>query len=119
MTKAKKKSHEVSDVNREIQKVVNSGKILIGARETMKALDGKGAKLVIHSTNCPEKLKDEFKVMCKEGDIPLYGYHANSTELGLACGKPYSIASLCVIEVGESEILRLLPTMMRSKENQD
>ena len=46
MTKAKKNSHE-SNINRELQKVANSGKILIGARETVKALEGKEAKLII------------------------------------------------------------------------
>ncbi|MFZ2070086.1 MAG: 50S ribosomal protein L30e [Halobacteriota archaeon] len=116
MTKAKRNSDELSDVNRELQKVVNSGKVVIGARETLRTLMGAGAKLVIHASNCPERLKEEFSALCKEEDVPLYVYPANSTELGLACSKPYSIASLCIINVGESEILRLLPPILHSDE---
>ncbi len=106
---AKKKIHELTDINRELQKVVNSGKMLIGARETMKALEGKEPKLVIYASNCPERIKGDFKDMCKDSGIAIYEYPANNSELGLACGKPYSIASLCVIDVGGSEILQLLP----------
>lgn len=115
MAKTKRGSVELSDVNRELQKVVNSGKMLIGAKETMKALSRKEAKIVIHASNCPEEIKGAFKGIDKKEKkkIALYEYPANSLELGLACGKPYSIASLCITDTGESEILRLLTSNVR------
>lgn len=118
MAKTKRDSVELSDVNRELQKVVNSGKILIGAKETIKALRGKEGKIVIHASNCPEEMKEEFKDIAKKENekIALYEYPANSLELGLACGKPYSIASLCITDTGESEILRLLTSNVLHKE---
>ena len=118
MAKTKRDSVELSDVNRELQKVVNSGKMLIGAKETIKALRRKDAKIVIHASNCPEEIKEEFKDIDKKEKkkIALYEYPANSLELGLACGKPYSIASLCITDTGESEILRLLTANVRHKE---
>ena len=110
MAKAKKGSIELSDVNRELQKVVSSGEILIGSKETIKALRRRGAKIVIHASNCPEEIKKVFKDRDKKGngEITVYEYPANSLELGLACGKPYAIASLCITDTGASEILRLL-----------
>ncbi len=118
MAKTKRGSVELSDVNRELQKVVNSGKIRIGAKETIKALRRKEAKIVIHASNCPEEIKEEFKDIDKneKEKIALYEYPANSLELGLACGKPYSIASLCITDTGGSEILRLLTSNVRHKE---
>lgn len=118
MAKTRRDSVELSDVNRELQKVVNSGKILIGAKETIKALRGKEGKIVIHASNCPEEMKEEFKDIAKKENekIALYEYPANSLELGLACGKPYSIASLCITDTGESEILRLLTSNVLHKE---
>lgn len=108
MAKTKRGSSEFSDVNRELQKVVNGGELLIGAKETVKALRRREAKLVIYASNCPEELKDKFKdVDSGEAEVIYYKYPANSLELGLACGKPYSIASVCVTDAGESEILRL------------
>ncbi len=114
MTKAKKNSHE-SNINRELQKVANNGKILIGARETVKALEGNEAKLVIYASNCPKELKADFRERCNGTDALIYEYPANSAELGLACGKPFTIASLCVVDVGGSEILRLLPSITYAK----
>jgi len=108
MAKAKKGLIELSDVNRELQKVVSSGKMLIGSKETIKALRRKEAKIVIHASNCPEEIKRVFNDKKENGEITIYEYPANSLELGLACGKPYAIASLCITETGASEILRIL-----------
>ena len=117
MAKAKKGLVELSDVNRELQKVVSSGKILIGSKETIKALGRRGAKIVIHASNCPEEIKQVFKDRYEKGngEITIYEYPANSLELGLACGKPYAIASLCITETGASEILRVLAPNIRPK----
>jgi large subunit ribosomal protein L30e len=112
MAEIKTKSVEISDTNRELQKVLKSGKVLIGTNETLKALRGKEkeVKAVIYASNCPEKIKEGFKEVTKQkkGNIPFYEYPVNSLELGLACGKPYSIASLCILDTGKSDILRLI-----------
>ena len=106
MTKPKRV--EYADVNRELQKVISDGKVVLGARETKKALRRRDAKLVIHASNCPQSLKYEIKELCEEAGVPIHEYHANSIELGLACGKPYSVASLCVLDTGGTDILRVL-----------
>ncbi len=110
MAEIKTKSVEISDTNRELQKVLKSGKVLIGTNETLKALRGKEkeVKAVIYASNCPEKIKERFEEVTKQkkGNVPFYEYPVNSLELGLACGKPYSIASLCILDTGKSDILR-------------
>ncbi len=118
MAKAKKSSVALSDVNRELQKVLNNGKVLIGSKETIKAFMRNEAKIIIHASNCPEKTKRVFEDAETEenGERTIYEYPANSLELGLACGKPYPIASLCITDTGDSEILRLLTPNVHSKE---
>jgi len=118
MAKAKKGSVELSDVNRELQKVLNNGKVLIGSKETRKAFMRDEAKIVIHASNCPEKIKRGFEDAETEENegLTIYEYPANSLELGLACGKPYSVASLCITDTGDSEILRLLTPNVSRKE---
>ena len=113
MAEIKSKSVEISDMNRELQKVIKSGKVLIGANETLKALrrrDEVAVKAVIYASNCREEIKERCKEETKQkkGNIPFYEYPVNSIELGLACGKPYSIASLCILDAGKSDILRLI-----------
>ena len=115
---AKTKGKSVQDVGRELQKVIRSGNVLLGSKETMKALNGgvEGAKIVIHASNCPWELKKEFQEKSKEDEqVIVYEYPASSLELGLVCGKPYSIASLCITDADESEQLRLLSSNMRAK----
>lgn len=118
MAKAKKSSVALSDVNRELQKVLNNGKVLIGSKETKKAFMRNEAKIIIHASNCPEKIKRVFEDAETEGngELTIYEYPANSLELGLACGKPYPIASLCITDTGDSEILRLLTPNVTLKE---
>lgn len=133
---AGKKAVELSDVNRELQKVVSSGKVRLGSRKTLKALRerakvgagagaGAGAKIVIYASNCPAEIKEAFTGTGTStgaeqsknggGETIFYEYPANSHELGLACKKPFSVASLCILETGGSEISRLLSTS--SEEN--
>jgi len=106
MTKAKR--IEYADVNRELQKVMSDGKVVLGARETKKALKRGDAKLVIHASNCPQSLRYEIKELCDKAGVPIHAYHADSRELGLACGKPYSVASLCVVDAGGTDILEVI-----------
>ncbi|HDN68726.1 MAG TPA: hypothetical protein ENG23_04010 [Methanomicrobia archaeon] len=145
---AGKKAVELSDVNRELQKVVSSGKVRLGSRKTLKALRERakvgagagaragagagaragaeaGAKIVIYASNCPAEIKEAFTGTGTStgaeqsknggGETIFYEYPANSHELGLACKKPFSVASLCILETGGSEISRLLSTS--SEEN--
>jgi large subunit ribosomal protein L30e len=118
MTKAKRGSVELSDVNRELQKILNRGMVRIGSKETIKAFMRREAKIIIHASNCPEKIKKVFEDADEKekGDLTIYNYPANNLELGLACGKPYSIASLCITDTGDSEILRLLTSNACPKE---
>jgi large subunit ribosomal protein L30e len=40
-------------------------------------------------------------------DVPVYGYQGMGKDLGSACGKPFSVAALAIIEPGDSEIMAL------------
>ena len=116
MAKTNKKSVEISNVNRELQKVLNKGGVRIGSKETIKALTRKEAKIVIHASNCPEEIKGVFEDTKDRKELIIYEYPANSLELGLACGKPYPIASLGITDTGDSEILKLLNPEFQPKE---
>jgi large subunit ribosomal protein L30e len=122
MSKAKRKAErssiELSDVHRELQKVLHQGRVLLGSKETVRAVLNDEARVVIHASNCPEQVKQVFTEAAISGDEDLivYEYPANSLELGLACGKPYSIASLCIIDPGDSAIVRVLTPEEQPKE---
>ncbi|HDS46124.1 MAG TPA: 50S ribosomal protein L30e [Methanomicrobia archaeon] len=116
--KAERSSIELSDVHRELQKVLHQGTVLLGSKETVQAVLNDEARVVIHASNCPEQVKQVFTDAVINGDEELivYEYPANSLELGLACGKPYSVASLCITDPGDSAIVRVLTPEEQPKE---
>ncbi len=88
------------NIDRALQVVVKTGKVLMGSNETLEAVKKGTAKLVVLASNCPPHIRAEVETKVKTLDYP-----DTSTDLGATCGKPYAIAALAVIDFGESDIL--------------
>ncbi|MDD2777276.1 MAG: 50S ribosomal protein L30e [Methanocellales archaeon] len=88
------------NINRALQVVVKTGKVLMGSNETLEAVKKGTAKLVVLASNCPTHVRAEVETKVKTLDYP-----DTSANLGATCGKPYAIAALAVIDLGESDIL--------------
>lgn len=93
------------DVQRSLRTVIGTGKVLIGADQTQKAVASGEAKLVILANNNP--VGEEIREAATDKRIPVYDYQGMGTQLGPACGKPFAISALAVLEPGESDILAL------------
>lgn len=93
------------DIQRALRTVVATGKVHLGAHQTMKAIESGKARLVIFAQNTPEK--DQLAKAAKAKNVPTHEYGGMGTELGPACGKPFSVGVLAVLDAGESDILQL------------
>ncbi len=93
------------DVQRSLRTVIATGKALIGADQTLKAIQNGEAKLVILARNSPQK--DELTAAASDKRVPVHEFAGMGTQLGPACGKPFAISALAVLEAGESDILAL------------
>lgn len=91
------------DINKALKTAVTTGKVLFGFEQTMKAVKAGKVKLIIVSSNCPEKQM----VMIKDKEVSFHRFNGTNIELGSACGKPFSVSVLSVLSEGESEILAL------------
>jgi len=92
------------DVDRALRSSIRTGNVVLGSNKAVEAgLSGK-AKIVVFSADCPEDVRSQLASM----DVPAYSYPGMGKDLGSACGKPFSVATLAVIEPGDSEILALL-----------
>jgi len=89
------------DENMVIKQAVDTGDVWLGAKRAEKAVKKKSAKMLVMASNCPE-----FQWV-KESDIKVYRYNGTSTDLGTACGKPFSVSVLAVLNPGESGIMSL------------
>lgn len=92
------------ELDRALQTAIKTGKVKIGSKQTIKAVKNGEPKLVIIAKNCPVKIRRQIEA----AKIPIYEYSGQSIDLGLACGLPHTIATMAIIEPGESEILSLL-----------
>jgi len=95
------------DVNRALRSAAQTGKVLLGEKETRKAISEKKAKLVILAENTPTGVAEQVQDLAKKNNVPVYKFQGRNTDPGPACGKPFSVAVLSVLEAGESDVLAL------------
>ncbi|USS40801.1 50S ribosomal protein L30e [Thermococcus aggregans] len=95
------------DLAFELRKALETGKVIIGSNETIRLAKVGGAKLIIVAKNAPKEIKDDINYYAKLSNIPVYEFEGTSVELGTMLGKPFVIASLAIVEPGESKILAL------------
>ena len=89
------------DFNASLRKAVKTGTVFLGRNKTQECIEEGKAKLVVVAKNSPESVKN----IVKEIDTPVYIYEGSSVQLGKACGMPYVVSALAVVEPGESDIL--------------
>ncbi|MDD3857847.1 MAG: 50S ribosomal protein L30e [Methanoculleus sp.] len=89
------------DFNASLRKAVKTGTVLLGQNKTQESIEEGKAKLIVVARNSPESVKN----LVTEIDIPVYVYEGSSVQLGKACGRPYVVSALAVVEPGESDIL--------------
>ncbi len=90
-----------TDLNKIFRSVLSTGKVVIGTRQAIDAAKNQKAQMVVLSSNCLENTRNELK------GIPAINYPGNGVDLGIACGKPFSITAFAVLEPGDSGILSL------------
>jgi len=94
------------DVEKVFKNTVKKGKVKIGTKETKQVVKNGTAKIVVLSSNCPQK--DELNALAKKKKIPVYSHKSNSIDLGYSCGKSFAVSSFAVIDDGGSNIVNLL-----------
>ncbi len=95
------------DVDNAIRTVMETGKTTVGTRETIRAVRHGAVKLAIVAKNCPKNPKDELLLSSKHSGVPVYEYEGTSLSLGSACGKPFFISMLGILDAGDSHVLEL------------
>ncbi len=92
------------NIDRALRSSIRTGKVVLGSNRTIETGQSGQAKLIIYAADCPQGVRDHLESM----DAPIYSYQGMGKDLGSACGKPFSVATLAIIEPGDSEIMALL-----------
>ncbi len=92
------------DLAHALKVALETGQVRLGLTETRAAAEAKKAKLLIVAKSCPDtKLRTDRAV----GKIPIYHYDGTAVELGQACGRPFPISAMAILDPGSSAILTL------------
>ncbi|HJM17644.1 MAG TPA: 50S ribosomal protein L30e [Candidatus Poseidoniia archaeon] len=91
------------DINKALRSAIETGTVHVGARESCKAANAGTAKLIIISSNCPEEAASQVK----ESESPVHSFSGNNAVLGAACGKPFPVSVVAILDSGKSDVLSL------------
>jgi large subunit ribosomal protein L30e len=94
------------DVSKSIRLCVDSGKVKLGSKNALKlALRGE-PKLLIVAANTPRETVNDVKKAALDSGVPVLDFAGTGLDLGRACGKPFIVSVLAVLEAGDSDILQ-------------
>ena len=92
------------DFNTSLRRAIKTGNVLLGQNKTEQCIQDGKAQIVVIAKNCPKNFKDSIT---SNEDLFIYTYDGSSVQLGKACGKPFMVSALAVVDAGESDILTL------------
>ncbi len=95
------------DINIEIRRAVDTGKVNFGEKQTEKNILKGNGELIIISSNTKKLLKERLENYAKLSEIPFYEFPGTSLELGSVCGKPFPVSVMTVLNKGKSKILEI------------
>lgn len=95
------------DINIEIRRAVETGKVNFGEKQTEKNILKGNGELIIISSNAKKLLKERLGQYAKLSEIPFYEFQGTSVELGSVCGKPFPVSVMTVLSRGKSKILEI------------
>jgi len=96
------------DFTRELRVAIDTGKVVIGTKETLKQLRMGKPKMIILAANCPEEIRIEIEYFSKLAHVPVYVYPGSSLDLGQVCKRRHMVVALAILDPGDSNILGLV-----------
>ena len=96
---------KIMDLGRQLTNAISTGKLLFGQRQAVDACASGDATLFILAAVCPE----DYIKKWHSSQPSVIKHRANlvNRELGIACGKPFAVSTITILEGGDSEILSL------------
>jgi len=91
------------DINKSLRLAIDTGDVKLGCNQASKAIESGKIKLVIFSSNCPT----DTVTFAESKETRMHKFKGNNAVLGAACGKPFPVAAVAIMNEGKSDILSL------------
>lgn len=93
------------NIEKELKIAISTGNVILGKNKALKSIMNGQAKGVVLAKNIPKSLEEDVLHLSKVFNIKVIRFDGNYTRLGVACGKPYGVSVIAILEPGESRIL--------------
>ena len=80
----------------ELRNAIKEKNIVIGSKQTIKNLKLKSVKSVVVASNCPDSIRKDIEYYSKLTGIKFENFDGTAKQLGILCGKPFSISVLAI-----------------------
>jgi len=97
----------MSDVDLELRKAINTGKVYLGSKVAIREIRRGRAKMAILSSSCPKKIKNILNNLGELSNIKVIKHKKNSLDLGMLCGKPFPVSVIVINQQGDSKIFEV------------
>ena len=92
------------DFNVSLRRAIKTGEVILGQNKTEQCINEGRAQMVVIAGNCPENYRGS---LTSQTGLFVYTYEGSSVQLGKACGKPFMVSALAIVDPGESDLLSL------------
>ena len=82
----------------DLRNALKENKVILGSDRTIKYLKLGKVRTVIVASNCPESKRKGLEHYTKLTGVKLESFEGTAKQLGVFCGKPFSIASLAIVK---------------------
>lgn len=89
---------KIKDDVKELRKLAESKKLVIGTDRTLKCLKQDKLSKIYLSSNCPEKVESEIRHFSGLQKLDVEKLNYSNEELGTVCKKPFPISVLSVLK---------------------
>ncbi|MDE1865625.1 MAG: 50S ribosomal protein L30e [Candidatus Micrarchaeota archaeon] len=96
----------MADLANDIRLAVDSGKAVFGVKESIDSMMASRAKAVIVASSNKRDRINDIMHLAKLSEVKVIVFQGNPMNLGVVCGKPYSVSVLSIMEPGSSNILK-------------
>ncbi len=79
-----------------IKEKIKRDKVVIGYKTVIKSLKSDRPELIVLASNTPEDKKKMIELNAKISKVQVKEYPKDSVDLGLLCGKPFSVSVLAI-----------------------
>ena len=81
----------------DLKSALKENKVILGSKRTIKYLKLGKVKMIVISNNCPDNVKKDLEHYTKLTGINLGNFDGTAKQLGIVCGKPFSIATIAIL----------------------